>query len=97
MNFFHRYIAVIFTNQIFPLLNPLVNTDRNIFTAYIEGIAVGIFTRNKSINILQRIENKLMQISLQLIDKITYNYPISDILNNIKKIINKLKRVMIHL
>ena len=97
MNFFHRYIAVIFTNQIFPLLNPLVNTDMNIFTAYIEGIAVGIFTRNKSINILQRIENKLMQISLQLIDKITYNYPISDILNNIKKIINKLKRVMIHL
>jgi len=97
MNFFHRYIAVIFTNQIFSLLNPLVNTDRNIFTAYIEGIAVGIFTRNKSINILQRIEKKLMQISLQLIDKITYNYPISDILNNIKKIINKLKRVMIHL
>ena len=60
MNFFHRYIAVIFTNQIFPLLNPLVNTDRNIFTVYIKEITVRIFTRNKSIDILQRVENKLL-------------------------------------
>jgi hypothetical protein len=55
---------------------------------------VGIFTRNKSINILQRVKNKLMQISLQLTDKITYGYPVSNILNNTKKIINKLKRVI---
>jgi hypothetical protein len=43
MNFFHRYIAVIFTNQIFPLLNPLVNTDRQ---EYFHGIYRGNRSRN---------------------------------------------------
>ena len=94
MKFFHRYIAVIFTNQIFSSLNLSVNINGNIFIVYTEGIAMGIFTHNKSVGILQRVKNKLMHISLQLTDKIIYGYPVGDMLNNTKKFIDGLKQVI---
>jgi len=41
-DFSRWYFAVIFTDQIFPSLTPLVNIDENISSVYTEGIAVTI-------------------------------------------------------
>jgi len=53
--------------------------------------------QNKFVGIFQRVWKELLQMSLQLIDEITYGYPVGDMLNSTKGITDIVKRIILFL